>query len=1047
MLGDSVVADSSVEPPPPPPAPEEPPWDGEEADREEPPEAVEPPPVPTGDTVNAQTADTIAPEPPPLPPDLDGAEVISDAPPPLPGDENGPPLPPPPPRLIESEPTTPMELFLDQAMSILAIERGINARSRMKLEALAGSLELPSDQFEEAMNSLQGSGSKDTNPRAEAFRLSIGQQLPRLPQQILTPALELRAIEIASDRYELSADEARQIIIEECAAKKVQRISSDKAQKHIELLVKQKVGDAAWIDDQSRKRLHAAAVEWGVTDAEVDAFIKKCTTANRSKQSSLSKFVTYSIVVACLATVVVVGGLAILNSMKPDPIENNAGDGDEVVDGSAVDGAGVVGPVEIVDPPEWWSIDMTIARGALLADDGSTESSVIRQRMIVLNQAAADEPDERSKGYAGVVDMVNRSGISPEIRRAATQLLSQAYALEPADAPADALLETLWAQLPTGSDRAPTAGSYEHAFWATDTIASAAGDSSLSDDRKLKLTASVSRNLRVAVDPQADVTGLRATFNLALTRQLYRQLNNVATLGGKGLRAASFALADATSTRLLSEPAIAEIAVLRSQLTAASLKGDPDNWKDYREAAEQAIASADSANVVELLEVYETTENEELRNYLGVRIAARAEIEREVRGLEPVDEVADPGDVEQVAAMVRQSFGIVKPPTPKTAEQRWRKLEPIAGEIIDQRLRPPADNRELLQLLVNAARANMLAASLSQSDEGYSTFDHEIEIEPPNIADALLGEKSGDDFAPGERPGIVTESKRQKINEAAQGLSRYREVGNHATSISRLRLIAESYDQIQRLTTEQARGVATFLLGPKLEEQEQADILEILGDVGRYREVRFALIDALADGRWKDEQFVELVNHLLKTRLNVADDTWREQAKGALLASVLKQVTPQQQTNVKTQASLGAAFDSYSKYYQLQAGMLRVPPTSYRNAATTGELLLQLIRRRSIDLASDAVSDSDQQFAAELPHRLRAADYLAPDDLRRSAYLQRIWLRVLAIQLKAKNPKVSTRVQVVLNEVEELDESSNHVLKQLVQGEAALLRLWMLHEG
>ena len=68
--------------------------------------------------------------------------------------------------MLEDEPTTPLELFLDQAVSILAIERGINARSRVKMEALAQSLELPHEQFEEAMASLQGGGSKETDPKS-----------------------------------------------------------------------------------------------------------------------------------------------------------------------------------------------------------------------------------------------------------------------------------------------------------------------------------------------------------------------------------------------------------------------------------------------------------------------------------------------------------------------------------------------------------------------------------------------------------------------------------------------------------------------------------------------------------------------------------------------------------------------------------------------------------------------------------------------------------------------------------------------------------------
>ena len=575
----------------------------------------------------------------------------------------------------------------------------------------------------------------------------------------------------------------------------------------------------------------------------------------------------------------------------------------------------------------------------------------------------------------------------------------------------------------------------------------AASEESLSEERKVKLESSITRNLRTVIDWDADSEAIENQLNLALSKILYRQLADVATLSGKGLRAASFALADATSARLESdESTIAELNRMRSKLTASSLKGDVANWRDYREAAEAAIASSDAANVVQLLEVYETTADEELREYLGARLTMRAAAERKARELDPREGELESTDVERVAAMVRESFEIVAPPTPKTAEQRWAKLETAAGIIIDGRVNPPTENRELLQAIINAVRANTLAGG-ARAERSRGSMSSTASGKPrlPILPTHCSARRKAPNSPPGERPPLVTQSMRQKLSSAAQQLGRYREVGNHASSLTQLRIVANMYDAIRNLNTDQARAVVTFLLGPKNEAKEQEDVIKVVRDVARYREVRLALADAVENERWNSEQFVALLNHLFKTDFDHEDESWQARAKGALLASVLRDVTPDQKTDAQTLASLGAAYESYAEFYRLQAGLLHVSTAAARDATNTSELLRLLVKKEGGSLATLAASDADKQFAAELNDRLQAADYLAPDDLRRTALLQRMWLHVLAIQLKEQHPDVSNLVHAILGEVDRQDAIENHVLKQIYRGEIALLRMWMLH--
>ena len=266
--------------------------------------------------------------------------------------------------------------------------------------------------------------------------------MPKLPHKILTPALETRAVEIGAERYELTNETARQIIVEECAAAKVQRITSDKAQKHVAALVKQKVGDASWLDDQSKQLLYAAAVEWGYGEKEVDLLIKKRISANRMAQSGTSRLATWGIVGFCIAVAAAVAGLAIVMNGSSDPGDPPTDDGVTVDGGVAsTDDATETGdPNEVAIPPKWWSIQMTIARGRLLVGiDDESPSIATHGRVSVFNQAASENPVERIKGYRELIKLANQTGAPIENRRAAARLLAQAFTFEPDEKSADAL--------------------------------------------------------------------------------------------------------------------------------------------------------------------------------------------------------------------------------------------------------------------------------------------------------------------------------------------------------------------------------------------------------------------------------------------------------------------------------------------------------------------------------------------------------------------------------------------------------------------------------
>ena len=85
----------------------------------------------------------------------------------------------------------------------------------------------------------------------------------------------------------------------------------------------------------------------------------------------------------------------------------------------------------------------------------------------------------------------------------------------------------------------------------------------------------------------------------------------------------------------------------------------------------------------------------------------------------------------------------------------------------------------------------------------------------------------------------------------------------------------------------------------------------------------------------------------------------------------------------------------------------------------------------------------DQRFVLALPHRLRAAAAVSADELQAIVLLQRIYLRLLAIELGLEAPRVADRWATLESELARQDRRSRFVMQQLRDGERAMLQLWI----
>jgi hypothetical protein len=86
-----------------------------------------------------------------------------------------------------------------------------------------------------------------------------------------------------------------------------------------------------------------------------------------------------------------------------------------------------------------------------------------------------------------------------------------------------------------------------------------------------------------------------------------------------------------------------------------------------------------------------------------------------------------------------------------------------------------------------------------------------------------------------------------------------------------------------------------------------------------------------------------------------------------------------------------------------------------------------------------------KQWLDMLAHRFTASEYLATNDLQRTVLFEREWAQLLALDLANRRPPQRERAEQILQELQSTDRETRHIVYQLRQGQAALLKLWLLY--
>lgn len=907
---------------------------------------------------------------------------------------------------------TNVKLFLERSVPILALHRGINAKSRVLLNALATELGLSDEQVERAIAATQFR-SKTTREDADAlqqerlvgFRELIQGALISLPRKLLTFDIEENLRRHGEERHGIRPDLVKSTIREVCVALSIRQISEQQAREHIEQLVDVKLAESSRLQEDVRSRIESEGKQWGLNAEQVGAIIKERSRLLDKRTRSERNFTHGALVAASLAALVVVGffGWVAIQSNTPKlkPVEVR------------VEQPGVPTPI-VVDESNvdtaWWGEELEFAMSAARRE--------IRSQRVVFVQVESKQPTERRSAYDKLVGELFGDELDEERRDLLIRVLSLCYARDPDPQAARQLLDRLITHIPrTERDLRSDDVICAQAFVATQAAVGLVAESAdaRQSDASTELGRAIGRTIDVGLDPPT----LQQHAYEGVAERLYRLL---------------IALAKSEPTRVASAHAVvakqsaayldaSKLEKLNTDFLVVVLSETSPAWRPYEPLILQTVASKSALNVVRMLEVYEETTDLALQAFLAEALIARIGTAPESR------------EVGVVASSVRKSLGVT---AEEVKDKRLTRFVIGANSLLGEQRADMKDPEALLAEMVAFVYHSTLGCAVAQGRSGDATFDTLAEQDPTAF---LTPEERAETPVRDEQPKSLEPTTLRMLNDRLGMLLNPRT--SPVTRFGYVETIAGLTDRVNDLAPNQAGAIATYLLGKKRIEEHRA-ILPYIEELGKWKQVRLAVADQLDEVGVSREQLQEIITKLLGREYAIeSGDAGREALRVELLQGVLVDAKKEDVGDEEKHQLYNDAAQALYDFYTAQAILLRTaewPP----EPVTPTVVLQTMIESRVQELLEAKLSPEARKQVQRIDVDARAIDYLATNDLQRLALLDRVWLRLLGVELVLKDAVKKTEGESLIEQLATRDRDAKHILTQLRDGQDTILRMWLL---
>jgi hypothetical protein len=332
---------------------------------------------------------------------------------------------------------------------------------------------------------------------------------------------------------------------------------------------------------------------------------------------------------------------------------------------------------------------------------------------------------------------------------------------------------------------------------------------------------------------------------------------------------------------------------------------------------------------------------------------------------------------------------------------------------------PPADG--IYRILVSGAlgTVSLNAIPFALQIQPQAGFRNPLLFPPPGIGPIKM---------PGEKPAAKPKTiEKRDLDDLASKQS--------AVRVAAFLKIADNVSD--DVTSGQAKRIAGYLLSLKNEQKKELeDVAARLDAFGKCRNLLVALADVAAKDPITQQTTEAVVGGVLGQPLRLArDEDWRSLCRKMLLERAL---------DLTSSGTSGAdqAAKILGDMYREQGLTFGVDDPEFLAQTLPTRVLEGLIRHVATKAGKPKSAPNDKEFLASIDRQLKAAQFVADNDVAHMVLLQRLWIKVLAIYLQDQAP--GPALMEIQQALQKQDGVSRNLLDQLRAGEETVLRMWVL---
>ena len=917
--------------------------------------------------------------------------------------------------------------FFEQVAPILSQHRGINAQSRVMLNAIAEQLGMTEEELDRAIRTLPRSitGPDENDPRQrerrESFRSYLRRALAQLPNGIVTFRTHQRLMEAGEHFHGVAPQWIKPTINEVANETGARFISREQAVEHVTALIADVLDNAVGVSNETRVRVYAEGTRWGLDPMEVEALLREHLENSRRQIAADKQLTRWILISTAGTTALAVGGILWLLFLRPSLHKQLEPGG--IRDTAHVERKDERKPVKSVESmPNWWNEETRLAAVNVRVAHPDLKEP--------LEQIQSIDASQRRSAYQRMIPWYLAHLGDARSQRDMRELLAKCFATDPAADAARIIPEQLLRPAETLESTLPAdPEAIAAAVWGCRTAAALYRERGLPPERVAELTSLFQSALGHAIDRSLDTDALEKSVVAALARRGYIVLTRAAATNPRAVGPLYRTLASESHDSLDDTT----LYRLDAELLAALLPALDDRWEDFRDILRRTTRSDDSFVALKMLEVFRNITDDRLRNFLAGYFYTRVG--------------AEPGTLTEgeLIDAVRRAVGVA---AREENVERWKTLAQRSTELIANKPAADADPVVVVQELLDRAYLTTLACALAQGEEGLTRFE-ELEAAGPT---RLSAPPASSATSPATSP--ATESTTPFVSPypvstntvVQQHIDRLTSARVPRERLTLLQFIANSADTVPDLDPVAGQKLAEYLLQSKPEEEEHRKAVEVTPRLRSWNSLRLGLADQLASETGRLLQQQEILRAALgeEVTLNNAED--RQRVRARLLRSVSQSLKVEPDVIMPPLQALDTAQQALQELYIAQAQVLRVPAETYATRTSPSTVLQALTLHVASLIDVSKVSPPEKLLLASLPNQLPAIDFLAEKDVQRTALLQQLWLRVLGVWLSQQIPAKTLAARSIVDETQASAANEKRVWEQMRDLEQGLLRLWMLYQ-